>query len=248
MRIPATALLVLVVLTAAPAMAATDAQRCERALLLTGAKYAACLYRARAVAAMHGGAPKVTSCVDRFGRKTSAIHQAYGAACPKKLWTGGMQRYVDAGDGTIRDEATGLQWEKKRNLDKKPDPNDPHDADNVYTWTTALRGKAADGTAFTRFLTALNRAPCFGGHCDWRLPTLLELQTILANPKPCGWKPCIDPIFGPTASSIYWSGEESSFHPIRAWYVFFISGYWSTGEKVNANNVRAVRGGGPALQ
>lgn len=230
------------------ARAATDAQRCERALVLAGGKYAACLARARGRALLDGAAPDFRPCVQRFGKRTEAVHRRYLAACPKAVWSGGTQRFVASGDGTVRDLATGLQWEQKRNLDETRVPGDPHDADNVYTWTVKKRGTASDGTLFTEFLASLNRAPCFAGHCDWRMPSMPELQTILASPKPCGRKPCIDPIFGPTAPTTYWTGEESVYHPIRAWYVFFISGYWSTAEKVSANAARAVRGGGPALQ
>ena len=227
----------------APTWAATDAQQCERAVLLASAKHSACLFRARAVATMAGTPADYRLCEDRFGKKVLAANQKYGPACPKNIWTGGSQRFVDQGDGTVRDEATGLQWEKKQNLDGKPIPDDPHDADNVYTWTAKPSGKDADGTAFTRFLAVLNGGECFAKHCDWRLPALAELRTILVSPMPCGANPCVDPIFGPTPPSIYWSGEESVYHPVRAWYVFFVSGYWTTAAKVSPSYVRAVRGG-----
>lgn len=221
----------------------SDAQRCARALLQAAGKHASCVFRVRAVQAMTGTPHEYRVCEDRFGKKVFAIRQKYRQACPKNLWTGGSQRFVDQGNGTVRDEATGLEWEKKDHLDGKPNLGDPHDADNLYTWTAGPNGKAADGTAFTGFLAALNAGSCFAGHCDWRLPSLNELQTILRAPKPCDANPCIDPVFGPTTSSTYWSGETSAYHPARAWYLFFISGYWTTAPKVSPYHVRAVRGG-----
>jgi len=89
--------------------------------------------------------------------------------------------------------------------EKKTDDGTVHDKDNNYARSTT--GTAPDGTAFTSFLGELNdcRSPDptgpitggFAGHCDWRLPDMLELQTILFQPPPCGSSPCIDPIFGP---------------------------------------------------
>src|SRR5262245_36644002 len=79
------------------------------------------------------------------------------------------------------------------------------------------------------WLNQLNAAN-FPGHNDWRLPSELgcngpgvwgppgytcgssdphELETILLEPYGCGTSPCIDPIFGPTASNRYWSSSLS---------------------------------------
>ncbi len=228
---------------AMPAAAASDAEKCTRALLLAAGKQWSCLFRARAAATLDGTAADLRSCLTRYGTKLLAVHQKYGAACPQDVWSGGSQRFVDQSDGTVRDRATGLEWEQKRSLDGKPNRDDPHDADNTYTWTAKPNGKEDNGTAFTELLAKLNGGTCFATHCDWRLPSLAELQTILVDLKPCVAKPCIDPVFGPTASSVYWTSDTSPYHPARAWYLFFLSGYWTTAPKVTPYHVRAVRGG-----
>lgn len=223
--------------------AQTDAQACERGILRATAKYWSCLFQARGEAALKPPAPlDLEYCLGKAWRRRKAMFRRYGTACPKNLWLGGTQRFVDLGDETVLDQATGLQWEKKHNFDGKPDLTDSRDADNAYTWTGTRGAKAADGTAFTRFIPGLNKPDaCFAKHCDWRLPSFAELQTILVTSEPCATKPCIDPIFGPTATGIYWSGEESAFHPVRAWYVFFVGGARTTAAKDSAQHVRAVR-------
>lgn len=229
-------------LLAREVQAASGAQRCTRALWRAAGKHAACVFNARARAVTQDAGPDYSVCEDRYGAKVRAVRQRYGGSCPQQLWVGGSQRFTDNGDGTVIDHGTGLQWEKKTSLDGKPDSGDPHDADNTYTWSAARGGTAADGSAFAVFLTALNTGPCFAGHCDWRLPTLAELRTILLTPNPCAANPCIDPVFGPTAGSTYWSGTTSVYHPRRAWYVFFVSGLVSTSPKdAGINRVRAVR-------
>jgi hypothetical protein len=167
-------------------------------------------------------------------------------------------RLVDNGDGTVTDNLTGLQWEKKTN------DATVHDAANVYTWCldansdgTCDKAGAADGPVFTDFLRSLNSDGCFAGQCDWRLPTRDELQTILADPYtpavyvdgigtviPCATPSCIDPIFGPTQSKAYWSATTDAGLPSTAWYVGFYSSdatvvFWKT----HLLSVRAVRGG-----
>ena len=62
--------------------------------------------------------------------------------------------YTDNDDGTITDNNTGLMWEKKDSLGGGADPDNAHDADNTYSWSSS--GTDPDGTAFTDFLGELN--------------------------------------------------------------------------------------------
>ncbi len=128
---------------------------------------------------------------------------------------------------------------------------------------TQLRG-VPDGTAFTSFLNMLNGgvtgvgncasslgSPQTGGfanHCDWRLPTIAELQTIIDTSQGlCGGGSgaCIDPTFGPTAASGYWSSTTLTVDPPFAWLVTFNNGLLSEDAKNLSDHVRAVRGGFP---
>lgn len=97
---------------------------------------------------------------------------------------------VDNGDGTITDPVTGLMWEKKSY------DGSIHDKGNTYSWADA----------HTLFLDVLNTAPCFAGHCDWRLPNEdglnirkglgpKELESIRSVAGECPGTLCIDPIF-----------------------------------------------------
>lgn len=63
---------------------------------------------------------------------------------------------------------------------------------------------------------------CFAGHTDWRLPRVDELRTI----RNCSFGiPCIDPVFGPTASSFYWSAASLAGSPSFAWNVNLSFGF-----------------------
>jgi Protein of unknown function (DUF1566) len=180
------------------------------------AKYATCRQKAYAKLVKQGDSIayeySLGTCVGRFGAAWQKLAQ-------KAIGTGSTceTRFVDNGDGTVDDVATGLQWEQKT------DDTTVHDRDNVYSWSMLSGGSTpANGTVFTTFLATLTGG-CFAGHCDWRLPTLAELQTITLAPDPCDTSPCIDGIFGPTAPAPYWSSIRELGVPF-AWTVRFDSG------------------------
>ena len=139
-------------------------------------------------------------------------------------------RFVDNGDGTVTDNQTGLMWEQKT----------VGNVNDTFDWAEAF--------AYVHGFSDRSVTPPYGGvqglgsHADWRLPSHTELQTILLAPFPCGTNPCIDPIFGPTASD-YWSSTTDPFFPPDAWGVNFDNGNVHGGNKDFDDHVRAVRGG-----
>ena len=156
------------------------------------------------------------------------------ATCPGNTPT----RFTDNGDGTICDSHTGRMWEKKTGTvgatvdcaDAMVCP-DPHNVNSRNTW--AATGTTPDGMLYTVFLAQLNgltgspkvggtSAPCFAGHCDWRIPASIELEEILV--PSCSSPPCIDAAFGPTHASIYWSSSIGLGGPADAWGASFKSG------------------------
>ncbi len=153
-----------------------------------------------------------------------------------------LPHYVDNGDGTVTDNKTGLMWEKKTGTVSQPNPGDVHDVNNTYGWTAS--GSAADGTLYNDFLPQLNDTTCFAGHCDWRIPKLGELRSILIADYPnCTVFPCIDPVFGPTAGSFYWSSSAIASSSTNVWQADFLTGLLFNGNKVGPYYARAVRGG-----
>ncbi|MBU2940797.1 DUF1566 domain-containing protein [Lacinutrix sp. C3R15] len=84
----------------------------------------------------------------------------------------GKNNFIDNGDGTVSDYATGLMWQK---------------ADD---------GKARDWEASLAYSEDLELA----GHTDWRLPNAKELQSIVEysrSPQTTN-SPAIDPVFSTT--------------------------------------------------
>ncbi|MFR9650647.1 MAG: DUF1566 domain-containing protein [Rikenellaceae bacterium] len=121
----------------------------------------------------------------------------------------GVNQFVDNGDGTITDKATGLMWAKSDN-------------GKGIEWTEAL---------------PYAESATLAGHSDWRLPNVKELQSIVdysRAPSRRGLEAAIDPIFnctpfvneaGDDDYGYYWTSTSACFTKGRpfyfAWYVAF---------------------------
>jgi len=155
---------------------------------------------------------------------------------------------IDNGDGTMTDRRTRLQWERKS------DDGGVHDVDNLYTWSAGAPW-TQDGTVATTFLVELNTPPCFAGVCDWRLPTLDELATLVeagsANPavmpelnRACSAR-CTVTACSCTRAGYYWSSTGHASVSQDVWCVDFASGQPRSGSKTDLGYARAVRGPAP---
>jgi hypothetical protein len=141
----------------------------------------------------------------------------------------------------VKDNNTGLIWENKT------DDGSIHDKDNLYSWydpnpatNGGNAGKDGNGTDTYDFITSLNVAN-FGGFNDWRMPTIMELSTIVNAGT---FYPAINTAFYPnTKSDPYWSSTTFAGNMGVAWYVYFLDGDVTYDAKSKTFYVRAVRGG-----
>lgn len=221
------------------AHAANPQQRCHLGRYKAAAIYMACQQKLMAYFFARVPTPGVdlaaiADCRSQYTASWSRLQEkasGTGSICDNP-------RFEDNGDGTVTDRLTELQWEKKTH------DATVHDMDTLYSWSAGGDGfAAADGTALTSFLATMNSGICFAGQCDWRLPTIYELQTILLE-APCTTSPCIDEaVFGPTAADYYWSATTVATDPTSAWNVFFNPGYVGYSPTGFIGYVRAVRGG-----
>lgn len=143
--------------------------------------------------------------------------------------------WVDNGDGTITDTTTSLTWEKES------DDGSIHDGDAWLDWNGAFAK-----------IAALN-ATAFAGHTDWRLPNVIELQSLADYGAPI---PNVPPVFHTgcvrgctvltcscTRLAPYWTSTTTRDVPDFARQVDFRWGLVGAQRKSNAIPVRAVRGG-----
>lgn len=221
-------------------------QKCQKGRKDASAKYLQCHEKAM-------GQHLVSNDLAKLQPALSKCRMSFAASWlklqKKAVGTGATcdaPRFVDNGDGTVTDNLTGLDWEKKT------DNATANDKDNAYIWSAAysifLSGDINPPGLNEEQPAAMGpfTVPCFGTTpCSWRLPTIAELQTLLSEPFPCTTSPCIHPIFGATiVNDDYWSATTLANDASRAWGVFFLTGEVSYGPKnATTNSVRAVRGG-----
>jgi formylglycine-generating enzyme required for sulfatase activity len=124
-----------------------------------------------------------------------------------------LPHFTDAGDGTIKDNFTGLVWQK-----------DPAPA--TMAWEAAL---------------AYANASTLAGKSDWRLPNVKELQSLndVSVIKPSFNKT----YFPNVMTGNYWSSTTMHNTSTKAWNINVDYGIVSYDDKTNLAGVLLVRGG-----
>jgi Protein of unknown function (DUF1566) len=121
-------------------------------------------------------------------------------------------QFTDNSDGTVKDNLTGLTWQKVPST-------------STLTWEQAL--------VYAEGLT-------LGGQSDWRLPNIKELQSInderIVNPS------VSTTYFSTIGTKNYWSSTTLPNQTTRAWYMSTQFGITTYDLKTSALNVIAVRG------
>ncbi len=129
---------------------------------------------------------------------------------------GVARSYGRSGDIVI-DNATGLQWQDDRLIQKK--------------WEDSGSFLAEE------YCDALS----IDSYTDWRLPSIQELGTLVDASQ---YDPsATEGVFNHISSYFYWSSVATSHSTSYAWYITFSSGSTNYHRKVNSDYVRCVRGG-----
>jgi uncharacterized protein DUF1566/collagen triple helix repeat protein/IPT/TIG domain-containing protein len=178
-----------------------------------------------------------------------------------------LPRYVANGDGTVTDNQTGLMWQMESsalvNQSYTWTLSTPFADGSLFNnFLASLNGgewyspdtaqysipDLGGGVSGQEIAQINGGNTCFANHCDWRVPTRAELRSLVEFSEVCpalpGF-PCINPIFGPTQPSIYWSTtSDSTFFVVgndKAYCVDFSNGSDCEDFKGASHYARAVR-------
>ena len=120
---------------------------------------------------------------------------------------------VDAVHGVVTDTVTGLMWQEPM-------------ATSTYTWANAIC-----------YCANLNLA----GHNDWRLPTVIELGSLVDETIDFPGPTINMTAFPTTTGNLYWTSSPLAGSSLDAWSVNFSAGSTYNGGVDGTNQVRCVR-------
>lgn len=126
----------------------------------------------------------------------------------------GADRSYSRANDIVTDETTGLMWQDDGTVESG-------------NWTEAN--------------TTCNDLT-LGGHNDWRLPAVGELQTLVDYSEA---GPAVDGIFENMPASHVWSSSSRASSSTNVWYVHFSNSHTKSDNKAVSYAVRCVRGNAP---
>lgn len=164
----------------------------------------------------NASAENVASVIERGLPKTGQVtsYQRGDDGDYKKGWSG--NRFINNGDGTITDNATGLIWVAN-----------PASAGvgGTYTWDNAI---------------AACKNLKFAGYSNWRLPNIKELVSIVDYGA---HNPTINTAYFTSQSLLFWSSTTSACYTSGAWLIDFSCGLMVNLDKTVPFSIRPVRDG-----
>ncbi|HXN31757.1 MAG TPA: DUF1566 domain-containing protein [Polyangiaceae bacterium] len=129
--------------------------------------------------------------------------------------------YSDNLDGTVSDQVTHLMWQQR-----VPATGGAGDDGNL-TW--------AEAKAYCATLAA-------AGHDDWRLPTQIELVSLVDYSNLGAGQPPIDSaVFPDTPAAAFWSSTTHASAETEAWTVYMDVGFTYAYDMSALGRVRCVR-------
>lgn len=134
-------------------------------------------------------------------------------------------RFFDQNNGTLLDSNTGLIW--------------PREA-TVTSFAACSYAPSKNWQAALEYVTCLN-TNSYLGLVDWRLPNVLELQSLVnvAQPDNSAW--LISQGFTGVVADTYWSSTSAADGPSSAWGVDMGVGAVDGDDKSDISNVWPVR-------
>jgi len=140
------------------------------------------------------------------------------ASCADPTWAqwplppSSPSAYTDNQDGTVTDNVTGLMWQSP------PAPTPMSQSAALTYCSTQLKA---------------------GGHSDWRLPTKIELASLVDSGRAS--VPTIDNVFSTTVADFYWTSTIYAQATANGWFVNFQTGGVGFYDLTGVGNVRCVR-------
>jgi hypothetical protein len=168
-----------------------------------------------------GGSVTYNAAVRKTGQTTSYSPGDDGDLEKGVAWPN--PRFTDNANGTVTDNLTGLMWTKNAFL-----------PGGTLSWSNAIN-----------YCTGMNADAGTYGYTDWRLPNVLELQSLMDYER---FNPASLPLGHPFTGvspnfPLYWTASTFAPSTGNAWLVSLASGMLMANAKMNDCCVWPVRGG-----